>query len=226
MCYPDLHTHRADAPAGLAIVDVGCDVGTFTPCPGMLYSVGLHPWKLDADYAERLAAMEHLLQHPQVVAVGECGLDRVCTVSMDLQQAAFVAQLRLAQEYGKPVVLHVVRTYDLLLHHAAHRPHHTPWVAHGFRGRTATMRQLLAAGVDVSFGTHFNNEAAAACPTEHLFVESDTGTSTQLAETYGRIAALRGVTAEQLARSVAANFEKIITPSWIRTNNEESGSSI
>lgn len=213
MVYPDFHTHRADAPAGLSVIDVGSASAPFAPRAGCYYSAGLHPWRVDSHYAERLAAVEQLLRHEQVVAVGECGIDRACTVPLPLQEQAFAAQLELAARYAKPVVLHVVHATDRLLHFAAQRPVHTRWVVHGFSGGAATLQQLLRVGLCVSFGARFHAEAVRACPADRLFVESDAGTDRQLADTYRRIAALRGITPADLAQSMALNLNEFIKAS-------------
>jgi TatD DNase family protein len=66
--------------------------------------VGIHPHESaegDLDEVRRLQA------HPKVVAVGETGLDWYRDYApRDVQQQVFAAQLELARELGKPVVIH------------------------------------------------------------------------------------------------------------------------
>jgi TatD DNase family protein len=76
--------------------------------PAMLSSTaGVHPHhaqSFDAPLREQLSL---LLRLPQVVAVGECGLDYFRNFSPpDAQRAAFIAQLEMAAASGKPVFLH------------------------------------------------------------------------------------------------------------------------
>jgi TatD DNase family protein len=76
--------------------------------PGFLYATaGLHPHHA-ADWDETLAArIAELAREPQVVALGECGLDYFRNFAPhQAQRRAFLAQLGLAVEAGKPVFLH------------------------------------------------------------------------------------------------------------------------
>ena len=68
----------------------------------ILPAAGLHPWHCDKCSAEE---MRPFLE--QVPVIGEIGLDSVwCQVPMEIQRRAFEAQLDLAAQMGKPVVLH------------------------------------------------------------------------------------------------------------------------
>jgi TatD DNase family protein len=73
-----------------------------------LYSTaGVHPHHASSWSRETLAEMGSLLAHPEVVAVGECGLDYNRNFSPpDAQRRCFEAQLELAAEVRKPVFLH------------------------------------------------------------------------------------------------------------------------
>ena len=76
-----------------------------------------------------------LLEHPQVIALGECGLDALRGALLEEQERIFRHQIRLAEAYNKPVTLHIVRTFDRLLR--LHKELHptTQWTVHGFRGK-------------------------------------------------------------------------------------------
>lgn len=166
----DFHTHNLQAPAGHALVCIPpqwmANPTAFNPRPGVLYAAGIHPWDTtDCEYTTRaLNQLATLLHHPQVVAVGECGLDALRGADLACQEAVLVEQLKLAGEYALPVVLHAVRTIDRLLHlRKRFKPTH-PWTIHGFRGGPATALQLLKAGFDLSFGTKYHAEAYALTP--------------------------------------------------------------
>ena len=76
-------------------------------------TVGLHPHdatRLDDELLDKLAA---LAGEPEVVAVGECGLDVYRDLSpRDAQRAAFSAQIELARRTGLPLVVHVREAGD------------------------------------------------------------------------------------------------------------------
>lgn len=177
----DYHTHDLTAPAGTAIINLP-QAWTerpelFTPRPGALYSAGIHPWwTTDPEAVGRMKlALPRLLEHPQVVALGECGLDRLRGAPLAEQEDIFRWQLALSETLRLPVTLHVVRAYDLVLHlHKVLRPSQR-WTVHGFRGGPALARQLLAAGLDLSFGLRYNAEALALTPPERRHRETDDG---------------------------------------------------
>lgn len=76
--------------------------------PGRLYATaGLHPHHAEDWDAEHAGLIRDLASHPALVSLGECGLDYFRDLSPRVaQRSAFVAQLELAIELGKPLFLH------------------------------------------------------------------------------------------------------------------------
>ena len=175
----DFHTHRLDAPAGEAIICLPAEVlrrpDAFEPREGALYAAGVHPWATadEADARVQLQGLPCLLAHPQVVMLGECGLDRLRGGAEAFQIEIFEVQIALAERFRLPVTLHVVRAWDALLRlHRSLRPT-TQWTVHGFRGKPALARQLLDAGIDLSFGERYDPESFLLTPPERRHRESD-----------------------------------------------------
>ncbi len=173
----DFHTHDLEAPAG-AIINIPHSFllhpDSWQPRQDAVYSVGLHPWNIDADTPVEsiLDNIRSLARRPETVAIGECGLDRF-RGSFEHQLHAFERQALLAEELGMPLIIHGVKaTAELLQFHKKLRPR-MPWTIHGFRGGPATARQLLDAGFDLSFGPRFNPAAIAVCPPHRLHIETD-----------------------------------------------------
>lgn len=70
-------------------------------------TVGMHPHDAKLLNDEIIARFRELAQHPKVVAMGEMGLDYYRNLSpRSIQQKAFEAQLRLAQELNLPIIVH------------------------------------------------------------------------------------------------------------------------
>jgi TatD DNase family protein len=76
--------------------------------PGVVFNTaGFHPHNAKLLDAQSLKSLEALLTEPEVVAVGECGLDFNRDFSpRPIQEQAFEAQLELAKKTGKPLFLH------------------------------------------------------------------------------------------------------------------------
>lgn len=175
----DFHTHNLLAPPGTAIVNLPkkwtLRPDLFRPQPGALYSAGIHPWwTVDAERTRRMVdALPRLLEHPQVVRVGECGLDKLCGAPLQTQIEVFEAQAAMAEAFGLPMTLHIVRAFDVLLRLKKQLRPTVRWTVHGFRGGPALARQLLAAGLDLSFGLRFNAAAYDLTPAERRWRETD-----------------------------------------------------
>ena len=101
--YFDIHTHHMGGD-GFRIVNRPPD--DFMPCQEQWYSVGVHPWALQQGEVrqETWEKLREAAVHPQVLAVGEAGLDRLVQVPMKLQEAVFARQAELAGEAGKPLI--------------------------------------------------------------------------------------------------------------------------
>ncbi len=114
--------------------------------PGTLYATaGVHPHDAKHWDQQSAKAIRTLLGKPQVVAVGECGLDFNRNFSPREQQlACFEAQLELAAEVQKPVFLHDRDAHsDFLAILKRHRPKLNGAVVHCFTGTRDEMRAYL-----------------------------------------------------------------------------------
>ena len=77
---------------------------------------GLHPWYLDKKtYEVELEKLETLLQENKIIAIGECGLDKLRGPDLDFQISVFEMQLHLAKKYNRPVIIHCVRAFNELI---------------------------------------------------------------------------------------------------------------
>lgn len=150
--------------------------------PDVFAAVGIHPHEAhtwQAGWAEELA---RLAAHPKVVAIGELGQDFFYPEpSRELQLAAMVAQVRLAGELGKPIIVHDREAHGAVLEVLkAHLSKEAGGVMHCFSGSTEFALECIKLGMAISFAGSltFKNapnlqEAAQRLPLEHLLVETD-----------------------------------------------------
>jgi TatD DNase family protein len=145
-------------------------------------TAGVHPHHAADLDAAALAELEQLAREPQVVAVGECGLDYFRDYSpRAAQRAAFARQLELAARIGKPVFLHQRDAHAdfsaMLREHAAH------WrgVAHCFTGGATELAAYLELGLAIGItgwicderrGTHLA-ALMPEIPAARLLLETD-----------------------------------------------------
>jgi len=206
----DIHTHGSGTRAGvLALRSFRFD--SEMPAFGMMCSLGIHPWDAhEARVDEMLEQMGPLARGEDVLALGECGLDRAITTPVAQQLRVFEAQVALAEELCKPLIIHAVRAVsDLLALRRRLRPS-MPWIVHGFGGNTETAVQCLRAGMHLSFGAALLerrprlHEAFRSLPLERVLIESDERPEV-LRDVYTAAAALRGLSMEAFAARVCDN---------------------
>ena len=172
-----------------------------------IHTVGIHPWHaLDGDISaikENIATAD---------ALGEIGLDFACDTPREDQERVFREQLVIAERFGKPVVLHCVRAFEEVMRIV--RDYRLKAVIfHGFIGSVEQAQRAVKQGYYLSFGERMfrspkSIEAMRSTPLSNLFVETDEST-TPIEEIYARIAALRGVSFEDLACATQENFRRI-----------------
>ncbi|MBO5676677.1 MAG: TatD family hydrolase [Bacteroidaceae bacterium] len=173
----NFHTHDLHAPMP-AIINMPLE-WLRNPAEASLraeatYSVGIHPWWMaETAWEDLKEGLYFWATHPQVVRIGECGLDRLKGASLVVQEEAFLAHVSLSEQLQKPLTIHCVKAYDRLL---ALRKQLRPtqlWAIHGFRGKPELAQQLLAAGFDLSFGASYNEDAFHLCPPTRRYRETD-----------------------------------------------------
>ncbi len=166
----DFHTHF---PRPGAIVNLDPTDSSARMLPGLIYSVGIHPWNAGLATPAVIDRLEEIALSPQVVAIGETGLDSLRGPSAEVQEQVFKLHIALASRLRLPLIIHCVKTWDRLLAIKKQAPEVHAWIIHGFRGKPALARQLVAAGFYISFGHHYNPESWAVTPVDRRLVESD-----------------------------------------------------
>ena len=178
--FVDIHTHKAKANNDLIQI-VNLDLKAFCPEQGH-YSYGIHPWALDnADFQleETFTILEKRLQSPNVLAVGEAGLDKVHKASFEQQIAVFERQIDLSEALQKPMILHDVKSHNEILSLRKKHKAKQPWILHGFNGTEQDIRQLVGQGLYLSVGESLLHSERKICNSfkyidlDHLFLETD-----------------------------------------------------
>ena len=183
------------------------DIHTHNPRQGVLSPTmaGIHPWD-----AERNLPM------PDFSAcdiVGETGLDYAKEVSREAQQELFLRHLTAAEKLTKPVVLHVVKSFeDVMLALKKHRLQGV--VFHGFIGSREQAQRAISEGYYLSFGDRSlrsprTREVIATINPENLFCETDDRDDISIEEIYAEVAKLRGTTKEELASEIEKNYIRL-----------------
>lgn len=152
--------------------------------PGQLFSTaGIHPHDAKHFDGQSINRLKALLQQPQVVSVGECGLDFDRDFSpRPIQEQCFEAQLQLAIETQKPLFLHERAAFDRFVGiMASFLPALPAAVVHCFTGTLAEAKTYLDKGFYLGFTGAITDtrrfahleEVVKYVPLDRLMLETD-----------------------------------------------------
>ena len=228
-------THSGDAPRVLELAH---------RYPWVVAAIGIHPESLlpaadcgeegpaptvsvyGGDWAAEMRALMPYYDDPKVVAVGECGLDYHWPVPKDAQLALFEAEIRLALELDKPIIVHDRQAHaDVYALLKKYRP---KGIVHCYSGSAEDAVQLAAQGLYIGFGgaCTFNGakraaKAIEALPLDAIVLETDcpymapepvrgTRCDSSLIRYVGAyIAQRKALEPEEVFRTTAANARRV-----------------
>ncbi len=222
---------------------------------GVYAIIGLHPIHTGASYHDEKELGEggkeftsrgeifdkdfyrELLKDPKVVAIGECGLDyyRMDAESIEKQKVAFIAQIDLANEFNKPLMLHIrnnpkdnthdayMDSLELLKQHAKVKGD-----VHFFAGSWDVAKAFLDFGFTLSFTgvvtfTHDYDEVVRNTPLNMIMSETDSPYITPtphrgkrnepvyVQEVVKKIAEIKGLSLEEVSSALVANARRVFS---------------
>jgi TatD DNase family protein len=212
------------------------------------YALGIHPLYVPQAHEDDLrvldAQLDQFRNDPRLVAVGEIGLDffvpALCEPVLRKKQTHFYrAQLKLASKYQLPVIVHVRKSADQLLH-GLREIEVAGGIAHAFNGSQQQAEQFLQLGFALGFGGAVTyeralhlRELAQALPPEAIVMETDSpdipphwlyvtaqeraagqpqgiNTPLELPRIGEVVAALRGASAQDWAAQTTANAKRVL----------------
>lgn len=219
------------------IIDPGCDLASSRAAlalarayPGAIFAgVGTHPHEATTHTPEVEAEYRAMAQEPEVVAIGEFGLDYFRMLSpREVQREVFVAHLRLAREYNLPCIIHVRDAHDDVMELLRAHGQGLRGVFHCFSGTVAQAEECLEfAGFLLSFAgplTKQGNElpeVARLAPLSRILVETDSpylvpkplrerrNEPLFVKQTALKLAEIRGLSLEEIAEATTANAVRL-----------------
>jgi TatD DNase family protein len=197
--------------------------------PSIKAAVAIHPSEVaeSQEQTEWLQRIEEVLQHPNVLAVGETGLDYYWQAEdkafQALQRSCFLQSLQLAKRYNKPVIVHDREAHGDTAALVSQVPGVTG-VMHCFSGDADFALRMIDLGFYISFAGNVTfkkadmlRQAAKVIPAERLLLETDSPYMSPVPER-GRpnepyrtrfvaecLAEVRGVSFEELAIQTSEN---------------------
>ncbi len=229
---------RAADPGVHLMVTIGTRVANFDKIRAIAEAneqvyctVGTHPHNAAEEPHVTADMLIDLSQHPKVVGIGEAGLDYHYDNSpRDMQAASFRVHIEAARQTGLPLVIHSRSAEDdtaAILEDEIGKGAFTP-LLHCFSSKIELAERGLKIGAYVSFSgiLTFNSateirDAAAIVPEDRLLVETDApylapvphrgrpNEPAYTAHTLKRLAEVKGVTADRMAKATSDNFFRL-----------------
>ncbi|AXE18788.1 hypothetical protein DR864_14030 [Runella rosea] len=194
------------------------DIKRFGEVENNWISLGIHPWYAHPeDWQIQLAAVEQLAGHKNVLAIGECGLDRGILLPLATQLTIFTAQVKLAEQLQKPVIIHCVRAFNELVQWQKQAKPSVPLVVHGFNNKPEIMQQLLAHDFYFSLGAALLQPESNAVkvlkiiPLSRLFLEND-DRSIPIEKIFEAAAVQLEIPISALKNQIWTNFATVFNP--------------
>lgn len=195
--------------------------------PNWHIALGVHPWWVAEHSPDAVAVLDQLLTaHSSViVAVGEIGLDfALAEASFAMQQQLFAAQLLLAKQHNKPVILHHRKSQPQLLAELKRQQFNGGGILHAFSGSQQQAMAFIDLGFKLGIGGTITYERAEKTrktvqklPLESFVLETDApamplagfqgevNTPAQLALVFDTFCQLRPESREQVAATLWQN---------------------
>lgn len=205
--------------------------------PNCVYALGIHPMFVpqakDDDLTLLRARVSTAIADPRFVGIGEIGLDFFVPelaegALRDKQEYFYAEQLKIARDFGLPVILHVRRSQDVLLKYLR-RIRVNGGIAHAFNGSEQQAKAFTDLGFVLGFGGAMTftralqiRRLAASLPPEAIVLETDApdispswlhpgvNTPSQLPRIAAVLAELRGQSLAEIASQTSQNVARVL----------------
>ena len=211
----DIHTHKPTHKEGVLEVmstflqDIELSREINSP-----FSTAIHPWHATGFSVLKVSEMlEKVISQPNLKAIGETGLDKVCSADYQQQKLLFDMHIQFAERYHKPLIIHVVKSWNDLLEHL--KEPNIPIILHGYSYRRLELTRLLinkgfyfSLGKKVTFREPDFCEVVRTIPLNALFLETD-DTDIPIDQIYEETASILDISSEDLKNQILVNFTKL-----------------
>lgn len=201
----DFHTHDAMNSNRIDLVEI---VSSPLIMDNRPFSLERHPWNITHSLSEtELCELSAHLKHPNCLALGEIGMDKLKGLHLDEQLKILKSILFVANEEKMPVIIHCVKAYDEIIQLKKEFKLIPNWAIHGFNKNWELAKQLIDHGFYLSLNPGKVKEIETILeiiPIDRLFLETD-NSSILIEDNYLRAAKTLGMSIEELQSQIAQN---------------------
>lgn len=212
MQYVNTHTHFTYNENHIEIINLlpqdENDLKHYSSC-------GIHPWFIQTDYVSQLQLLRFKISNTNIIALGECGLDKLKGPELSVQKIIFAKHIQIANEYNLPLIIHNVRAHQEILKLLHEYKNHQPVIFHGFNNNLSIAKQIIAEGYYLSFGAAlFNVKSNAAQVLKNVsysqfFLETDDNKEFTIEEVYTRASEILNIPLNKLKEDLFLRFKEV-----------------
>lgn len=198
--------------------------------PGCYFGIGLHPWWIEkTDLSTFEEQLSDAVKKLKPIAIGECGLDKSISTTIETQAAVLTAHINIANEHQLPLILHSVKSHEKLIDILKLYPVKQGGIIHAFSGSEQQAEQfinlgfLLGVGGTITYPRAKKTIAAIeAIELQYLVLETDApdmplygfqgkdNNPLQLIAIAKRLAELKSVCLEEIIQITSNNSHRIL----------------
>jgi TatD DNase family protein len=210
----DIHTHHPVnseeiiSVSSIFLQEVDAQNKINTP-----FSAAIHPWHSEKFVTGHVRLLlENVKEQPNLIAIGETGLDKFCSADYERQKSIFRLHVEFAEQYHKPLVIHAVKSWNELIIYLKHIK--VPCILHGYSERAELTKQLIEMGCYFSIGKSILKdssrlrEAFQLIPVTSLFLETD-DSQLSIIEIYREASKIIQMPLDQLKIQLNENFNTL-----------------
>lgn len=211
--FTNIHSHHSSEKDFITIKNISSD---FESLPNEEFvSIGIHPWYINkGNYEQELSLIKISAVNKNVLAIGECGLDKLSDVDFELQKNIFISQIKIAEKVQKPLIIHCVKAFDDLIRIKKEMKVGVQMIIHGFNNNLQIAEQLIKNDFYISFGKALLNKDSNAStiiskiPTDKLFLETDDA-NVSIKSIFDAAAMVTNNFEDELKQKIFSNFIKV-----------------
>ena len=218
LSYINIHTHNLNLNSNIHCIYnlFHTDLEIAKINPKNLYSIGIHPWQtVNINIPIEIEKIQKFASLSNVIAIGECGIDKLKGTDLLDQANAFESQAIIAEQVKKPIIIHCVKAFDEIIEIKRRIKPKVSWIIHGYRQSPELAKQLMNEGFILSFGEKVlnNEELTQALPkllkNNIFFLETDNIDNKAILNLYSQFSKKLGITETNLVVQIETSFEKV-----------------
>ena len=180
--------------------------------PDEICSVGIHPWYISESHDDLWEVFQCYTRQKNVLAIGECGLDKLTATDWELQIYFFEKQIQWANATKKPLIIHCVRAYQEVLAMLKDLHVVVPVIFHGFNKKAALASTIIEQGFYLSLGSSIlygaQDDLLRQVDLSKIFFETD-NKSINVVDIYSYFCSVRKIKMSDLVEQINENFRKV-----------------